>query len=328
MAKNRTIKNIIKKRIVINNNRESRINNKLISKKQPKLISTPKPKQSYIKIDASQTKGKERIEIKKGLTKHEQRGLIRRGVYDDIFDVDYLKELNIKYDVVILISSFNRYAKVKRLISQLYTQDSKYKFKIVLLNDGSTYYKYKTIKDYFPKLEYIENVKNGGKYRYWKTINELFKVSSENKSHAILQIDDDYILCENYLDILLDKFFELKEINNRYVGISYHITHNSNQLAWGFKHWVDGGTLFDYKFIEKIKFNIDEISESRWKNDKELSSGVWRQVSQKIHQMKLLVHKTEFSLVKHNGNEDSKMNKLQRDKQPIHTWRFIDDKNK
>jgi hypothetical protein len=175
-------------------------------------------------------------------------------------------------------------------------------------------------------LVYLKNEKNGGKRGYWKSINKLFAVAKENKSHMILQIDDDYILCENYLDRIGDTFFNLKKESNRYVGISYHRTDSHVPKQWGMAHWVDGGTLFDYNFINKINFKIDDIPDSRWKHDSELSSGVWSQVSKKITSMKVWVHKTPQSLVKHNGNEDSKMNKSQRDRSPIHTWNFIDDK--
>lgn len=325
MPKNRTIKNIIKKRINIINNRETKITNKInyTPKQKPKLN---KPKTIKIIDTRALINKNKQIQTPKGLTKHEVRDFNRTGVYDNTFTQDYHKDTNVKYDVVILISSFNRYSKVKELLTQLYTQETKYSFKIVLLNDGSTYHKYKSIKDFFPELEYLENKKNEGKYGYWRSINKLFDFSLKNKSHIILQIDDDYILCNNYLNIIADKFFEIKNLNNKNVAISYHRTHATVPNQWGMRHWVDGGTLFDYRFINRINFKIDEISSSRWTGNNDLSSGVWNQVSRKLEKNNLQVYNVEFSLVKHNGNEDSKMNKIQRDKSPITTWGFIDDK--
>lgn len=238
----------------------------------------------------------------------------------------YIKNENVKYDAVIIIPSYNRYSKVKSLLKQIHEQKTKYNFKIVLLNDGSTDLKYRVLIKMFPDMVYLENETNYNKRGYWKTINKLFSVVKNNSAHTVIQIDDDYILCDNYLDILIDKFFDLKKIDNNYIGISFHRDREVYPSQWGSGDRIDGGTLFDYSFIGSINFRIDEIFESRWKHNKELSSGVWPQINTKIVKMKKTVHRTEYSLVKHNGNEDSKMNKILRDKLPIFTWEFIDDK--
>ena len=337
MRKNRSFKHIIKKKIEIVNNQKKVIKNsgtrsardakKL--KQEPKnikLITTPTIKQNkVVNINSKSSMGdrfKQRLMQSSDLNKV---SLVDKKI--EFFNETYVKEEKVDYDVIIVVSSFNRYKKVIQLINTFFSQQTKYTFKIILLNDGSTDVNYKSL-EHNEKIEYLENEINGGKMNYWKSITKLFKAASKYKAHCILQIDDDYVVCNNYLNILMDEFFKIKNITNKYVAISYHRTHENVPKQWGLIHWVDGGTLFDYRFIEYIKFRIDEINLTRWKRNKELSSGVWNQISYKINKLGGYVHKTPRSLVYHNGNYDSKMNKLQRDKSHIKTWGFKDGKKK
>lgn len=229
------------------------------------------------------------------------------------------------YDVAIIISSYDRYEKAVGIINQLLAQESRYTFKIILLNDGSTDNRYLDLNNIYPNITLLNNTVNNGKYKYWVSINILLKEVLKYEVKTVLQIDDDYLLCENFLNILLDKFFEIKKLDNRYCAIALHRTHPFIPNQWGLDiNWVDGGTLFDNEFIRKIK-EIDEISPNIWVYDDSMSSGVWKQVSNRINQYGCLVYRFDFSLVKHMGNDDSKMNKIQRDLSPINTYNFLND---
>ena len=59
--------------------------------------------------------------------------------------------------------------------------------------------------------------------------------------------------------------------------------------------------------IFKIDFKIKPINKLRWRIDKNMSSGVWHQLSKQINTNNLKVLKQK-SYVIHDGNEDSKMN--------------------
>ena|ERR1035437_622018 len=222
------------------------------------------------------------------------------------FLVPYNKKLIVDYDAVIIIASYNRYNKLIRILNQLHKQETKYKIKIIIYDDGSTDINYDNLQKNFPEIDYIYNEINNGKYKYWETITTLFKKTSEYISHVVIQIDDDFILCNNFIDKLIDKFFEAKVINNKNVAIHYHISINDKR-NWEMRNGIDGGTLFDTSFLKEIKYLIDPISLNRWKLNSELSSGVWTQISEKIHKNELLTYKLEHSLVEHDGNEDSKM---------------------
>jgi len=283
------------------------MDNKNLSKDQLRTeMRTKSYKMNYVK------KTNETIIVKEKINK-----------FIDFFN-KYEKKINVDYDAVIIIASFNRYEKLCRILDQLYTQKRKYKIKIIISNDGSTDMMYNNILNKYLNIDYIHNTVNRGKEGYWKTISTLFNKASEYISHVVIQIDDDFILCDNFINRLMDYFFECKKINNKNVAIYYHRSPNAIML-WGLTNWIDGGALFDTDFLKKIDNKIDSISKERWAVEPQLGSGVWGQISEKIHFNGLLTYKLENPLAMHDGNDDSKMNSEHRKKNPIHTSGFKKD---
>ena len=298
MVKNRDggIRKIIKKRIEVQRTLKK-------MNKRNKLRTTGTPP---LPIDPSLT----RDEIRRGVNKTK--------VNIERFNTPYKKKVFVDYDAVVIISSYNRFEKLYRILKQLHEQETKYKIKIIIYNDGSSDCSYEKILENYPNIDYISCEINNGKYKYWETITTLLKKASQYISHVLIQIDDDFILCDDFINELIDKFFEGKEINNKNVAIHYHITGSGERCKWG----IDGGTLFDSNFLVKINYNIDAISENRWKYNSEISSGVWKQVSEKMRRYGLLTYMLENSLAKHDGNEDSKMNTSERNRSPIITHKL------
>lgn len=262
------------------------------------------------------------------------RGEVRRGSGGIVCSEEAIRNLNTKmfltqyerksivdYDAVIIIPSYNRFDKLNNILEQLYTEETKYKIKIIICDDGSIDKRYYELKNIFSEIDYIRNTINNGKFGYWKTITSLFQQAAKYVTHAVIQIDDDFLLCDKFIDKLIDKFFESKIIDNRNVAIYYHIPTN-REIGWGMSNWIDGGALFDINFLEKINFSVDEIPKKRWLNTPELSSGVWQQISIKINNNGLFTYKLDYSLAEHNGNEDSKMNTKQRIRNSITTYNF------
>lgn len=241
-----------------------------------------------------------------------------------IFSEKYSPINVVDFDAVIIISSYNRYEKVNRLLNQLFTQETSFKIKIIVLNDGSTNDNYNKLVDIYPEIDYIYNEVNNGKEKYWKTITKLFTEASKYMTHVVIQIDDDFILCDKFIDILLKEFFKNKKINNRYVSFYYH-SPNIKDYRWGIRNWFDGGVAFDSQFLNLIGNKVNSISNNRWNLNKNLSSGVWRQLSSIVDSNGLLTYRFNKSLVKHDGNFDSKMNTEQRKNKPIFTKNYIND---
>lgn len=244
---------------------------------------------------------------------------------DLTFEKKYVKE-DCEYDTVIIITTYNRYDYLCELLNQIYIQKTKYKFKVIVVNDGSDDIRYNTLINNYSNLEHIENEKNNGKYLYWKTINLGFESAKKYSSNTILQLDDDFKLCNDFLNKLLDIYFNKKNEDNKIICISFHLydKNHLNEKRWNLNFWVDGGGLYDINFIKKINYKIDEISINRWNSNKNLSTGVWLQISKKINLLGCKIFKTTESLVFHLGLSESKMQNTIHDNDSMKTFNYID----
>jgi hypothetical protein len=241
------------------------------------------------------------------------------------FAKKYQKREKVDYDALVIISSYDRFEKLDRILGQLFTQPTKFNIRVIVYNDGSSDERYKTLPEKYPELMYLSSTANNGKFFYWRSINVLLKKVSRYTTHVVIQIDDDFILCDGFINEVMQVFFKSKELDNRYIAINYHnnsICNEGKKIWFGFDHGVDGGTVFDFNFLETLRFKIDPIPQHRWRKNPKLSSGVWTQVTKKINDWGLLTYKLNYSLACHDGNGDSKMNKVERNLNPLITPDF------
>jgi len=267
-----------------------------------------------------------RFEAKTGIKKKERKN----QEYETIDYGEYIKKLKVDFDTVIYISSFNRYNKIKNILSQLYSQKTKYSFKIILMNDGSFEGDYNGLKEEYPEMTYLKNQTNGGKKFYWRTKNIIWNIVKKYETHAIIQIDDDFILCDSFIDNVMDEFFTMKEISNTYMGVRYHYGHRDINFEFDEEYWdrtkyfhgFDGGSVFDPQFMEMFDYKIDEIPQENFK-DSGAHSYVWSSLNDLLIKYGVLVHKTKNSLAWHDGNLDSKMHPKIRLVRKVHTKNFL-----
>lgn len=239
----------------------------------------------------------------------------------------YNKKIRVDFDVVFCVSSFNRYEKIKRILEQIFSQETKYTFKFILMNDGSTDKRYEDLKYIFPDILYLKNSIAGGKVNYWKTINIIWQKAKEFNTYGIIQLDDDFILCNNFLNILLDTFFKVKEKNNNYMVFGFHI-YGFNKNEPIHPHWfdenermIDGGMLIDIQFMEMIDYKFDKIEN---RVTLRTSSFTWVRLKERIIEFGVRVYRFKNSLVWHTGNEDSKLHPNVRKGKRVYTKNFID----
>lgn len=240
----------------------------------------------------------------------------------------YRRKDFVDYDVVICIPSYNRYKKVKRLIKQFYEQSTKYSFRIVLLNDGSTNVWYDILPQKFPEIIYLKNETPNGKVLHWYCYNQMWNKIRDIKCHVILQMDDDFILSDNFLDTIVDLFFQKKSENDKIMAISPHKwsfrQHADFESWWQRKDFVDGIALIDDAVIKEMDYkmkpvNIQEVSKPG------TPVRAWTQISDAIKKMGGIIFRTEFSLVYHDGNDDSKLHgDVRKDgKKGVYTQKYI-----
>lgn len=230
-------------------------------------------------------------------------------------------EKNENIQATIIISSYNRFESLSYLLNQFYAQKTKYKFKIIVLDDGSLDEQYTTLKERFSTIIYLKNEENKGLSGYWDSFNTLLNYTKNINSDVVIQLDDDFMLCEDFLDTLLDIYYE---INDYYGIIKFHIgmivnKHKKQHIKSN--RGVDGGTLFSVEFLNLIDYHIDDMSKIADGN----GSKVWQFLSSKINEYNFKIYAPYKSLVFHTKFDESVMHPACRKKLMYKTLNFIDD---
>lgn len=309
-------KKIVKKMIKLKHSRPK------VSKKNERnklrTSGTPKPiSHSLADRNSIRTLGKSKLVKLDSISEYIPYEVKNYGVYE--------KQSLIDYDTIIYISSYNRYEKLINILNQLYSQKSDYSFKVIVMDDGSTDKRYLNLENEFPSAIYLKNEENGGREFYLETINTVFQEIKKYNTLSVIQIDDDFILCDGFIDKLMIKFFQLKEKNNSYMGIRYHqfgYVKNTAQEEDFFdttKKYqnFDGGSLYDIQFLRLFNYELIRKEEGNlWH--------MWGALNSLVKKLGVLVYTMRESLVFHDGNDESKMNPEARKIKKLYTCNFID----
>jgi hypothetical protein len=248
--------------------------------------------------------------------------------YVNIIPEVYQKKAFVDYDVVICIPSHERYDKVRRMILQFHEQPTKYTFKIVLLNDGSQDIQYDSLVSEFPNIFYLKNQMPNGKILHWYCYNQLWEFLRDIQCHAVLQMDDDFILSDNFLNTIVDLFFQEKEKDNKMMAIAPHTWSFKRYVEferwWQRKDFVDGIALIDSFVIQQIKYKLKPVDVSAVSKPG-TPVRAWSQISDAIKYIHGWIFRTENSLVYHDGNDDSKLhgNVRKGGKGGVYTQKYI-----
>lgn len=210
-----------------------------------------------------------------------------------------------KIDAIIIIASFDRYNWLYQLLTNLNNQVSNYSYKIIVLDDGSSDKRYSNLKNIF-KIQYIKNRKNQGKCSYWQTITSILTEVKKYNFEYLIQIDDDFDICDNFINVLLDE--HIKQNN----AIATVYSRNTQEKRWGYSDFIDGGFVCNKKLLELINYTIPKR-----KCSSDIGSRVWQYITTIINKNKFKIHLHPEILVTHLGYKDSKMNQEIRIKKNI-----------
>lgn len=230
--------------------------------------------------------------------------------------------MNKKYDIVVIIPTYNRKEKLLNLLNQIKQFKNNYQLLIIVINDGSN-------ELYINNLENIIKISyfiNNGKKKYWKLVNDYFKIIRNIDSKYFIILSDDLVLTDDFFTKSI--FFYEKIDDNKKICLSLLTDDRVNRTNWSnFKsvdfgdyyltNWNDLCYIAEKKFFENLNYEILPIDEDRWDKNPNLSSGVGQQITLRLK--KFNMYHIKKSLVIHNGNDDSKMNKTERIKNPIIT---------
>jgi hypothetical protein len=229
-----------------------------------------------------------------------------------------------KVDVVICITSYNRYDNVKSLVNQILTQGSKYTYQMLLINDASKDDRYTNFNNYSEKLTYIHKSINGGKNGYYQTINKLWELIPHHEPEYVIQTDDDFILCDNFLDTLIDEFKNERGNNDKLYSLCPHL-YSFNKVSNNEKFWtdtksVDGIAIMTLDVLKNINYKLINPGNV---NNPGVSVGIWQQISKSIKNLNGFSKRTLNSLVYHDNSGGSMMHGDFRKIKMIYTQNFI-----
>lgn len=223
--------------------------------------------------------------------------------------------------VCAIVASYNRYEWLQSIIRELYKYND---IRIFICNDCSTDERYGSLRS-DGRITYLKTPQNGGKKMYYKTITSLLRACQPYNPDYVIQVDDDFQLCDYFVDRILHEFNRIKLKDDKYTAIHYHHNVSDRTISrWQFgANWLDGGIVLDNRILKIMRWCIPP-PRSNWFHDPNMSSGAWYRLSQKINNRNLKIYKTKYSYALHLGISDSVMHTDFRKLHNIHTDNFID----
>lgn len=220
-------------------------------------------------------------------------------------------------DFCIVITTFNRPEKLYSLLNSIHNCKKNYKVKIFVFDDNSTI-PYDTSKI---DATFIKLYPNRGKFRFWEIIDKTFKVVKNVNSKYFIYLQDDLIITDNFLENVKTKYDDLNDdkkiclefrTDKRVLGPNW--TRIQPQIVGDYikTQWTELDFICEKKFFDVLNYEILPIDLNRWEKNKNLSSGVGSQLSERLLNLKYNMYHLKKSLVIHDGL-NSLMNKEERE---------------
>ena len=210
-----------------------------------------------------------------------------------------------------IIPSYNRYDKLTNLLNQIKSYDNT---SVIVFNDASIDKRYEALPSIFDNLTIINNPNNNGKKLYSNTVISLLNSAENTDFDYVVMLADDFILCDNFIELL-------SGIVNEYDIINIFSIHESN---WTYRGWIDGAFACSKNAMSIIKNKIKPTISG----NNGMSTGVWKAVTTsfwKDSSSKYKLVTLNYSLTQHDGNDDSKLHPAHRLKTPIVAHNFYND---
>lgn len=223
-----------------------------------------------------------------------------------------------EFDFCVIISTFNRPQMLSELLENIESEKKDYKLLVLIFDDNSSE-KYDISKFNVKKITMSPNM---GKRKYYFLINATFSYIKNINSKYFIYLPDDIKLINNFFDET-KRIYE--SINHpRKICLSILTDERVNRTNWTNFTTIDHGEYYqtqwndlcfiaEKKFFEALNYTISKISQNRWANNPNLSSGVGQQISIRLNKSGHNMYHTKNSMV-HHGKHESKMNKIERTK--------------
>ena len=224
------------------------------------------------------------------------------------------KKTNMDKKILFIITSYKRVEMLKSLLIQL-----KGKGDIIVFDDNSDF----SIEG--NGIEFYKFKKNYGKKLAWLKFQKIFKkVKRLKKYDYYFMLPDDVKLCEDFVNKSIELWEGIED--SKKVSLSFSNPARCKAPQFTFIQpkivgdviltgWLDMMFLCTKELFNKI--DITEIPLSRWEENELLGSGVGSQISNKLVDAGFTLYNTKDKLINHLGNNDSKMNPVERVSNPL-----------
>lgn len=207
-----------------------------------------------------------------------------------------------KYNFVIVITTFNRIDNLKRLVNQIIDNTKDKIIKIIIIDDG-------TEENYSFSSKEIQLIKitpNNGKKKFYKNIDLAFKILKKIKAEYYFFLQDDIILKENFFMKSIKLYEEIQD-ENKIVLSTLMCESQRGKAKWSnfipilqgdvyLCQWCELFFITKYNFFEILNFEIHKIDEKIWDKNPLYGSGVGQQITTRLLNLKKNMYVVKNSL--------------------------------
>ncbi len=205
------------------------------------------------------------------------------------------------------------------LLRNIQKEAKSYNISLLIIDDCSNK-NYSKVEKYLNKIwancyDYYRTEINYGKKDYWQLINFAYNKLQNDDFDYLFQLPDDITLIKGFFlkairsfDLITDKKKACLNILNDYnrngktfwtrVKVQDITFSEINYLVTG---WVDMCFISSKNYLGYLNFKINPVDYS-WSADKNLSSGVGRQISKRLVSKGFHIYQLKKSLIIHNNH--------------------------
>ena len=160
-----------------------------------------------------------------------------------------------KLDIGVVITTYNRKNKLRSLLERLLKMPFNYgKVILIVVNDGSTDGTGEMIINFYPQVVHL---KGDGSYYFTKSLNEGIKYAVENDVDAVITINDDCHIDDEYFNYCYHAL--MKSRDTIFAPVTLNINNKTHVLDCGYK--ISWFPFYKLKPIYK-NFNYEQLPES------------------------------------------------------------------
>jgi len=235
--------------------------------------------------------------------------------------------------IKIFITTFNRPEMLVDLLKNLKQQASNHDLSLFIVNDCST-------ADYAPVLKYLKShwknqydyfvtEINYGKKDYWQLINFAYQQLETMEFDYLYQMADDILPVDNFFDRSISLFKSIPDKQLACLNLFNDYSRNgksfwTNTPVQYFNYdgidllltgWVDMLYMATKDYLKYLNYKIDPVDHN-WSGNRYLSSGVGRQISQRLVSGGYHIYQVKKSLTIHDDHP-SVMHPTERQHTPL-----------